>query len=129
MGSGLSIVALTDESDGGGGIIASAIAPTVRLPSHTGPSLGHTTWWSPYRSANRQRPQERSDELAQELSTLHSISMAPGTNLQARVLPLPSPEIVSSMLRRDLDRVSPTETTPTNPARESVTGDRRTQSR
>jgi len=43
--------------------------------------------------------------LAHELTTLHRIGVAPGVDIQARILPLPSPDFVSSMLRRDLDRV------------------------
>lgn len=74
MGSGLSIVAMTDahgmpSSSEAGGIVATAIAPS-----------------------------ERAHEVAGQMSQRHS-------GVEAHVMPLPSPDIVSTLLRRDLDRV------------------------
>lgn len=84
MGSGISIVALAD----GTGPPTDAQAGLI---------------------ATALAPSERAQTVANRLHTLHG-GVTAGNH--AHIMPLPTPEIVSSLLRRDLDRVRSALTNP-----------------
>lgn len=92
MGSGISIVALADSS-GSPVDASSGLIATALAPS------------------------DRAQTVA---SRLHSLHGGPAGAIHAHVMPLPSPEIVSSLLRRDLDRVRDALTNQTGNRHEAV---------